>query len=327
MQSSSVYGAGASDTAADRRDSREYNHAATAVELRTGMNSFLYVDSLGREIPVYYYLPASFRMQPVDPAHTTRNPVEVEKVDVDGEEVSSIPDAADLAEEAAENESDVEDVEADVTAATPAPSSNQECAAKEADEEDDISNEEFMKFERELFTSQDIIFVMHGVLRNAKEYCMQWVTHANRFNILVVCPEFNAKHFPEMWDYNLGAMRKGKSEETWSFMAIEKIFDIFNASGVSRHGYHMYGHSADSQFAHRFLMFMPKHCRALNIISANAGWYTMPVFDFPFNFPYSLRRAPCPVNERQLRLAFSRSHCILLGQEDKAMVFLRRSVL
>lgn len=176
-----------------------------------------------------------------------------------------------------------------------------------------------------MFTSQDIIFVMHGVLRDAKQYCHHWAKHARRFNVLVVCPEFNMKFFPNTWDYNVGAMHKGRPREDSSFMAIERIFEIFNHSGVRRKGYHMYGHSAGSQFAHRFTMFMPKSCHLVSTIAANAGWYTLPIRDAEHKFPYSLSRAPWSVNEKQLQLAFSRRLCILLGQEDKSMTFLRRT--
>ena len=286
------------------------------VELKPGLNCFDYVDAQDRVVPVYYYMPSQYPTNPVDALNAQ------ERADEEDEEAAVIPDASDLAEEVAEDESDVEDViEDDDTVIT----SLLESAAVQVDreEEEQCSQREVDLFESEMYTSQDIIFVMHGVLRDAKQYCRQWSKHAQRFNVLVVCPEFNLKTFPDARDYNLGAMKRGNKEDS-SFMAIERIFEILNNSGVRRKGYHMYGHSAGSQFAHRFTMFMPKSSHLVSTIAANAGWYTMPNRDPSYKFPYSLSRAPWTVTDKQLHLAFSRKLCILLGQEDNSMTFLRR---
>ena len=73
-----------------------------------------------------------------------------------------------------------------------------------------------------------------------------------------------------------------KVQEEWSFGVIERVFDcVKNALGLNAESYGFYGHSAGSQFVHRFLYFMPEN-RAHLIVAANAGWYTMPTFEQVF---------------------------------------------
>lgn len=277
----------------------------TRIDLKPGLNSFNYTDPIGRIIPVYYYLPSQFATEPVE---QVVEPLDIVEPGLDEGPVQvTAPDATDLAEEAAEDESEVED-------------NLEETPIRVSTKDDDESDDRVFKFQKDSFTSQDVVFVMHGVFRDAKNYCMHWKQHAKKYNILVVCPEFSVQYFPRIEDYNMG----GVGDEHWGFSAIEHIFDILNNSGVRRNGYHMYGHSAGAQFAHRYAMFMSKHCRLVTCVCANAGWYTFPLMDSPHPFPYSLRRVPARYNERHLRLAFSRQVCILLGQDDETMAFLRR---
>ena len=164
---------------------------------------------------------------------------------------------------------------------------------------------------------KDVLFVMHGVLRNAREYCLNWRKLAERFNLLIICPEFSDSKFPGN-DYNFGAVDNSRRapRSTWAFSSIEQIFNVLLMAGLKRNGYHLFGHSAGSQFCHRMVLWMPPRCRLLRAVSANAGWYTLPRLDSDFNYPYSLKQAPVKVDEEQLRLAFSRKLVIMLGQED-----------
>ena len=53
--------------------------------------------------------------------------------------------------------------------------------------------------------------------------------------------------------------------------------------------YHVFGHSAGGQFAHRFLMFKP-NSRLDKMVASGSGWYTVPNLDF--NFPYGFKKSP-----------------------------------
>jgi hypothetical protein len=135
-----------------------------------------------------------------------------------------------------------------------------------------------------------ILFVCHGVKRNADDYRDNWIALANQYKILIVAPEFSKEHYPRSLGYNLGNMfdEAGKPlpEEVWSFSIIDPIFDfVVRQIGGRQTAYDMFGHSAGAQFAHRFVTF--KHgTKANRVVSANAGWYTMP--DFSTDYPYGL---------------------------------------
>ena len=75
--------------------------------------------------------------------------------------------------------------------------------------------------------------------------------------------------------------------------------------------YTLFGHSAGSQFVHRFLYYMPE-ARVSRYLAGNAGWYTMPEFDT--EYPYGLENAA--ISEEQLVDAFQKDVVILLGKED-----------
>jgi pimeloyl-ACP methyl ester carboxylesterase len=98
----------------------------------------------------------------------------------------------------------------------------------------------------------------------------------------------------------------------WTFSAIEYLFDeVISRTGSVRTEYVLYGHSAGSQFVHRFLYYMPQ-ARVRRFIAANAGWYTLP--DFDTAYPYGLQDAA--IDKDQLKAAMQKDVVLLLGRED-----------
>lgn len=167
-----------------------------------------------------------------------------------------------------------------------------------------------------LTADRPVVFVMHGVRRNADEYRDQWHELAKEHNFLLVVPEFSDRHFPGSQSYNLGkvfdASGKVQPKAAWSFSAIESIFDqVRQRYGMSARGYALYGHSAGAQFVHRFLFHVP-NARVTRVVAANAGWYTMPVFNI--DFPYGLRNSV--VSSGDLAAALQLPVTILLGEQD-----------
>jgi hypothetical protein len=152
--------------------------------------------------------------------------------------------------------------------------------------------------------------------RNASEYRDQWHELAKEHEFLLVVPEFSERHFPGTEGYNLGNVfdAKGKLQPkaVWSFSAIEPIFDeVRRRYGMTARGFALYGHSAGAQFVHRFLYHEP-HARVTRVAAANAGWYTMPVFNV--EFPYGLRNST--VSSADLAAALQLPVTVLLGEED-----------
>ncbi len=164
--------------------------------------------------------------------------------------------------------------------------------------------------------ASEIVFVMHGTKRNGEKYCDDWIPYAKKYNFLLIVPEFSKKHFPGDAGYNFGNMVDSVGnplpKSIWAFSAIEPIFEFMKSrTGNSSSGYHIYGHSAGSQFVHRFTYFAPE-ASILSAICANAGWYTLP--SFQQDFPYGLKGTDA--TEAQIKKALQKRLILYLGTKD-----------
>lgn len=160
-----------------------------------------------------------------------------------------------------------------------------------------------------------IVFVMHGVKRNAETYRDDWVQYAREKNFLLIVPEFSSRNYPGE-KYNTGNMIGANGEigakETWLFQVIEKIFHkIQLEKGIKTEKYYLYGHSAGAQFVHRFTQFFPEASLEL-AIAANAGWYTF--LDNTVAFPYGIK--DLMLSKQELNTIFSKKLIVLLGDKD-----------
>ncbi len=161
-----------------------------------------------------------------------------------------------------------------------------------------------------------VVFVMHGVNRDADRYRDEWAALARQHGFIAVVPQFSREDFPGSRGYNTGYFSEEdgtpRPRNLWSFAAIEPLFDdVRQRFGTRAPGYSIYGHSAGAQFVHRFVLFMPG-ARIEQAISANAGWYTMP--DMQTGFPYGL--ADAPVEKGALAAALGKRLTVLLGTAD-----------
>lgn len=161
-----------------------------------------------------------------------------------------------------------------------------------------------------------VLFVMHGVNRNADEYRDNWIELAERNNLLIVAPEFSESLFPSENSYQLGNVfdKDGveQSRELWSYLLIDRLFDdVVARNHFATERYSIFGHSAGGQFVHRLMLLCPNP-RIELAIAANAGWYTMPTFQK--NFPYGLKGVS--IDEQQLAAALNNPLVILLGEDD-----------
>lgn len=161
-----------------------------------------------------------------------------------------------------------------------------------------------------------VLFVIHGVGRNAEDYLNDWTEFAEQKHCLLVVPEFSKAEFPGEEGFNSGnlfdAAGRLRPREQWSFSVIEPLFDAVRGRfGSQRRDYLLYGHSAGAQFVQRFLYFVPE-ARATRAVAANAGWYMLPTLGA--DFPYGLRGTPADASA--LRAAFARPLVVLLGEAD-----------
>lgn len=161
-----------------------------------------------------------------------------------------------------------------------------------------------------------IVVVMHGVNRDADRYRDEWRPLADQHGFLLIVPEFSTAKFPgDAW-YNFGGMVDAagvpRPREGWSFGVLDRVFaDVRAATGATRQTYSLYGHSAGAQFVHRYLLFAPSPTVDM-AVAANAGWYTMPLFDEPF--PYGLKNSPA--TEVEVRAFLARPLVLQLGESD-----------
>ncbi|HLP24251.1 MAG TPA: hypothetical protein VK477_01145, partial [Acidobacteriota bacterium] len=161
-----------------------------------------------------------------------------------------------------------------------------------------------------------VLFVIHGVGRNAEDYLNEWIDQAEASRFLLVVPEFTKREFPGEESFNsgnlFGAGGQLQPRETWSFSMIEPAFDAVRARlGSTRGDYAIYGHSAGAQFVQRFLYFVPE-ARVARAVAANAGWYMLP--DLERAFPYGLKGTPADATALRRALAFPLN--VLLGDAD-----------
>lgn len=161
-----------------------------------------------------------------------------------------------------------------------------------------------------------IVFVMHGVGRDADRYYAEWRDYAEQYQFALLVPEFSQRDFPKAAGYNLGNVFDTEGhvnpDTLWSFSALDPIFEAFASRvGSNRDAYRLYGHSAGAQFVHRFLFYKP-NAKTEMIISANAGWYTLPKNSV--EFPYGLKGSG--INEATLSPALQKNVIVLLGDED-----------
>ena len=79
-----------------------------------------------------------------------------------------------------------------------------------------------------------IVFVFHGVNRNADEYRNALISKAEQYNFIVIAPQFSNADFPGINQYNFGNVyQDGENpssstlnpEGNWSFSIIEPLFD------------------------------------------------------------------------------------------------------
>ena len=173
-------------------------------------------------------------------------------------------------------------------------------------------------YHRPMGTGADVpvVFIIHGLARDAANYRDAWVQHAEAGRYLVVTPEFSVEDFPKSRAFNQGNVlgRDGVQvpADEWSFNVIERVFDIIaDGNDLGAKQYDLYGHSAGSQLAHRLNWFLPE-ARVRTIAAANAGYYTFA--DSALPYPAGLKDPR--LRQNNITKALARDMVVLLGAHD-----------
>jgi poly(3-hydroxybutyrate) depolymerase len=161
-----------------------------------------------------------------------------------------------------------------------------------------------------------VVLVMHGQSRTAEKYRDDWHDLAIQHAFLLIVPEFTRADFPGSRSYNLGNRTDAEgnpiARERWSFSAPVAVFEEARGRfGMAATTFSLYGHSAGSQFVHRFLMHVSE-APVDRVVLANAGWYTMP--DPSIDYPYGLRGSQ--IQASALRAFLAMPVTVLLGDAD-----------
>lgn len=159
-----------------------------------------------------------------------------------------------------------------------------------------------------------VLFVMHGMGRNAEDYLDTWTLAADSKRTLLIAPEFDNRFSRYVTrDYQEGNVKsvfgQANPEEEWAFTVIGNIVDRLNTeNGWSIAAYDMFGHSAGGQFVQRMVMLKPD-ARIRRAIAANAGSYTF--IDEAVSYPYGLKSVP-----HDMPKSLGTDLVILLGEQD-----------
>lgn len=126
-----------------------------------------------------------------------------------------------------------------------------------------------------------VMFVMHGVGRDADRYVAEWVDTATAEGLIIIVPEFTRANFPGNLAYNFGGVFDAEGRQQprsqWSYSSIDIIFDrVVARENLSASRYTLFGHSAGAQFVHRFVL-LGQGAKMSRAVSANSGSYTWPM--------------------------------------------------
>jgi poly(3-hydroxybutyrate) depolymerase len=174
-----------------------------------------------------------------------------------------------------------------------------------------------------------IVFVLHGIKRNAADYRDSWANYAEKNNLMILTPQFPRSAFRGANGYNLGNIyhavthmeaigrRKPKSTnppEQWAGALIERLFTDFRRHRENSRWktYFLYGHGAGGQFVAHMMMFMPDARTAL-AISASSGWYTAP--NPSVKWPYGIKDVP-PATQDRLKAFYGAPFMLMIGSRD-----------
>jgi hypothetical protein len=161
-----------------------------------------------------------------------------------------------------------------------------------------------------------VLFVFHGLNRNADGYRDHARPLGDRLCALIVAPQFDQDRFPAR-KYQRGGIvdARGRVEPPteWTGQLVVELGDWLWRQEGRRLAYSMIGHSAGAQFLSRIAAFIPNEAR--HMVIANPSTWVLPSLDI--DAPYGLRGVYS--NDQatiELRRYLAEPVTVFLGQED-----------
>jgi poly(3-hydroxybutyrate) depolymerase len=167
------------------------------------------------------------------------------------------------------------------------------------------------------WSGQRLLFVMHGVLRNADEYRDHAVGMGDRFDALVVAPKFDSERFPSRAYQRGGLLREDGTlapVAEWTYSRLPELAAAMRArTGKAEAKLYVIGHSAGGQFLVRCAAFAD--LGAERIVAANPGSVLLPTRDVPFGYGFGGLPGEL-ANDERLRAYLAAPLTLYLGTGD-----------
>jgi pimeloyl-ACP methyl ester carboxylesterase len=182
-----------------------------------------------------------------------------------------------------------------------------------------------------------ILIVLAGAGRNADRYRDSWIDASEKHGVLILSPTYEEKDY-DIAAYHFGGIIKNiqmrnlqgddpqvyrlndediefevvDDASQWLFHDFDRLFDQVVKAVASRlTGYDIFGHSAGGQILHRLAIFYPQ-TKAVRLVAANSGFYTLPRLDSPLLFGVQ----GTVLTEDSLKKSFRKSLVVFLGELD-----------
>lgn len=166
---------------------------------------------------------------------------------------------------------------------------------------------------KEINENTKVIFIIHGNSRDVERYINLWLEPSKDKNVILVAPHFTRSNYSNFGTLQI-ARSSGKIIKNQSNNLKNSLFLFFtyfkNKYNLQTSTYSIFGFSAGSQFAHRYLLFSDD-IQVDRVVLGSAGWYT-----FLNNEPYPYGMRNMPIERERYEWYLSREVLFILGAKD-----------
>ena len=166
---------------------------------------------------------------------------------------------------------------------------------------------------KEINENTKVIFIIHGNSRDVERYINLWLEPSKDKNVILVAPHFTRSNYSNFGTLQIarsyGKILKNQSNNLKNSLSL--FFTYFkNKYNLQTSTYSIFGFSAGSQFAHRYLLFSDD-IQVDRVVLGSAGWYT-----FYNNEPYPYGMRNMPIERERYEWYLSREVLFILGAKD-----------
>ena len=166
---------------------------------------------------------------------------------------------------------------------------------------------------KEINENTKVIFIIHGNSRDVERYINLWLEPSKDKNVILVAPHFTRSNYSNFGTLQIarssGKILKNQSNNLKNSLSL--FFTYFkNKYNLQTSTYSIFGFSAGSQFAHRYLLFSVD-IHVDRVVLVSAGWYT-----FLNNEPYPYGMRNMPIERERYEWYLSREVLFILGAKD-----------